>query len=560
MRIALEGNDQKPVAVHESWHSIEEDLDEAEIAVLRRERERLRKVAGRYLGADASNLSEQEVYANAAEAYWVKGQKQGIHIEVRRIFDRIREMLRRMRNYLHGEGYRTTEDIFKAFTEGEIAERGPTEGGGLEAETGEQLAAPRRAEKPVFYSALLQATETVPMKQGDAAQWMNALKKQPGVTKEEMDWLGLEDWLKERKGKISKSDVVDFVRSNQVQVEETLRGGGRGDYQVPLIWEGLQPPRGSRSFTRADSLTFEHDGDEFVYEVYRSNKAGEERTEIWTDESQILADDYHISDEEVEQAIRLHLSEFRDLEGVQRGGTKFAQYQGREGVRGDEGKNYGELLLTLPEEPQPVAVYKDDKLVGEFPSWTAARRVWENEHEAGLVVIRDIGKSRDNFTEGHFEEPNVLAHVRFNERESEDIDPDTEKARKARQDLSTEYRRASMALHQERLEAGRNVQRAAVRGEISADEAQRRMRDLDYPESELPSLARVKELSDQLRSAGFSPPPKEPKRILFLEEVQSDWGQKLRRERKKVKEAINRDFDGIAAKMVEAGLIQKDCD
>jgi len=50
------------------------------------------------------------------------------------------------------------------------------------------------------------------------------------------------------------------------------------------------------------------------------------------------------------------------------------------------------------------------------------------------------------------------------------------------------------------------------------------------------------------------------KKSLHLEEIQSDWGQQLRKEQVKIKDAINRDFDTIADKMVKAGVIKKVCD
>ena len=47
---------------------------------------------------------------------------------------------------------------------------------------------------------------------------------------------------------------------------------------------------------------------------------------------------------------------------------------------------------------------------------------------------------------------------------------------------------------------------------------------------------------------------------LHIEETQSDLGQAHRKESIKIKEAINKDFDGIADRMVKAGVIKKICD
>ena len=41
---------------------------------------------------------------------------------------------------------------------------------------------------------------------------------------EELDWLGLIEWLREQNGKISKSDILEYVSANQIHVEEVIRG------------------------------------------------------------------------------------------------------------------------------------------------------------------------------------------------------------------------------------------------------------------------------------------------------------------------------------------------
>ncbi|SRR5216684_3014835 len=47
---------------------------------------------------------------------------------------------------------------------------------------------------------------------------------------------------------------------------------------------------------------------------------------------------------------------------------------------------------------------------------------------------------------------------------------------------------------------------------------------------------------------------------LHIEEIQSDFGQGHRRESIKIKEAINKDFDNITDRMIQAGVIKKICD
>jgi hypothetical protein len=50
------------------------------------------------------------------------------------------------------------------------------------------------------------------------------------------------------------------------------------------------------------------------------------------------------------------------------------------------------------------------------------------------------------------------------------------------------------------------------------------------------------------------------KKTLFIEEVQSDWGQSLRRAEATKNKAIESNFLGITLEMEKAGLLKMECD
>jgi hypothetical protein len=72
-------------------------------------------------------------------------------------------------------------------------------------------------------SGLLEAAKAMPQKKGPAEQMISVLKKQPGVKKEEMDWIQLEDWIR-AKGYVTQDEIIDFVDKNGIVVEEILLG------------------------------------------------------------------------------------------------------------------------------------------------------------------------------------------------------------------------------------------------------------------------------------------------------------------------------------------------
>jgi hypothetical protein len=73
------------------------------------------------------------------------------------------------------------------------------------------------------------------------------IKNMPGVKPEELEWLGLEDWLKEQKGSITKDQIADYVRANRIGVTEVTKG----NRQVPKHKPRL--PRRRRTLTRSIS-------------------------------------------------------------------------------------------------------------------------------------------------------------------------------------------------------------------------------------------------------------------------------------------------------------------
>jgi hypothetical protein len=52
----------------------------------------------------------------------------------------------------------------------------------------------------------------------------------------------------------------------------------------------------------------------------------------------------------------------------------------------------------------------------------------------------------------------------------------------------------------------------------------------------------------------------EGKGVLFIEEIQSDFGQKTRAEKGKIAEAVDNDFQGIVDRMKNAGVLTVECD
>jgi hypothetical protein len=236
-------------------------------------------------------------------------------------------------------------------------------------------------DKTGFYSALTDAVEEAKgaPKSADAAAWkgwLDGAQRRGEFKQAERDWSGVDAWLDEQGGKVSREQLADFVRANEVKVDEVELGSSGENVTL----EDIRAAERRRDFDESERLTAIYEDQELGN---NANGSGNE--------------------------------------------TKFAAYQ----IPG--GSNYKELLLTLP----PKAVAAEDVRVeqGEDGRWRAVGRTsrggelayplvgYETRQEADQHAARLGKKQADasvNFKSGHFDQPNILAHVRFNERTDAD--------------------------------------------------------------------------------------------------------------------------------------------
>lgn len=76
-----------------------------------------------------------------------------------------------------------------------------------------------------FFSAVEDAVNNISMEKGTGEQFLGMLQNTQGVKQEEMDWIGLTDYLKENKN-VTKKDVQEYVDFNKVDIEEITKRPG----------------------------------------------------------------------------------------------------------------------------------------------------------------------------------------------------------------------------------------------------------------------------------------------------------------------------------------------
>jgi hypothetical protein len=280
-----------------------------------------------------------------------------------------------------------------------------------------------------FFSALTRAVEAVRQPRAPAAQWRGIIDglKTRGVREEELAWSGVRDWLGEQKGSVSKEAILDHLRENEVRVEEVMKGGGEDPNAVV---EQKYEER-ERVGHQLEHAVVGLPGAEFVDAAGekwdgRGVKIGLSQGDLkladLPAEVRPAAEAYLAADQAHERAV--HAAQVH-RDG---GGPKFSSYT----LPGS--KNYREMLLTMPHDTTAAQAAfdaagrrrielfdalkqanddygrSDDRALAARDKWTAASKT---ETAAGIA----LKAAKDSqFTAGHFDEPNVLAHVRMDDR------------------------------------------------------------------------------------------------------------------------------------------------
>jgi hypothetical protein len=76
-----------------------------------------------------------------------------------------------------------------------------------------------------FFSQLAVRLSELRLQKAPASQWRGVIANLTGkgVSPEEIEWLGINEWLAEQDGKVTKEQVLQYVRANQVQIQEVVK-------------------------------------------------------------------------------------------------------------------------------------------------------------------------------------------------------------------------------------------------------------------------------------------------------------------------------------------------
>lgn len=208
-----------------------------------------------------------------------------------------------------------------------------------------------------FFSAVEQAALNVQRKSGTGQAFLNDIAKGENVKADEIKWIGLDDFLKGKKN-VTRDEVQQFIAQNKVEVKEVTLGDA---------------PFGSAERQELTALS----------DIPRAQRTAEQSARI------------------------NQLQDMANSEDAGASMTKFSQYT----LPG--GENYREILLTLPtpdsaDDTRRLALMSIDR---ERPLTEA-----ESAELRDLMAKKRSRPEQTTFTSSHWDEKNVLAHIRVNDR------------------------------------------------------------------------------------------------------------------------------------------------
>lgn len=232
-----------------------------------------------------------------------------------------------------------------------------------------------------FYSPTEAAGLNLKRQSGNGQAFLNDILKGENVRAEEVNAMGLDTFLKDKKN-ITAAEVQDYIAKNKIEL-------GEGVYSDKITEDPVGMAKRQEIFDAYDPA---------IRQAYADLNTSYDHPEIYARIERLSKE----RDEKADAAYKM----------PEPRGTQFDQYA----IPG--GENYREVVITLPQNK------------ADSPDLAAATKKYEDAAEAhrveggmdNLLRMQDaLYESQDlqtriNYESSHWQEPNVLAHVRLSDR------------------------------------------------------------------------------------------------------------------------------------------------
>ena len=262
----------------------------------------------------------------------------------------------------------------------------------------------KRELSPVgFYSHGAEAALALPQATGSVDQMIAMLRKQSGVTEAELRNAGLltedgrvnPDWL--AKGKIGREDIASHLRSSMPQVEETVLGVAPKAIPYPEEYQKVEQAiidKYKPEMEKHHNIYLDRSNEQHVRNAAQRN-VEDLRDQMWAEIDQTLP----YREEHLAKAKPEALP------------TKYGSYA----LPG--GENYREVLLRLPDKTTTHYLAQNEYGASGGP-FNTREEALEFAGVEGRVLpqVKGEGYNKNIFKSSHWDDPNVLAHIRMADR------------------------------------------------------------------------------------------------------------------------------------------------
>lgn len=300
-----------------------------------------------------------------------------------------------------------------------------------------------KAPSKLFYSPTERAIQGLKQEKGTVSQ-MKTMLLNSGAKEAELDWMGFSEAFPNVNGKITKNDLEKWFAENKIEVAEVVKGASN-NFDPDFVDDFYNSTR--EELARRDVLNEIDEDPSNPLELFYNNPTNDTYRDLVE-----FANEYNISIDNIESRVDSDSN-----------GTKFSEYQ----LPG--GENYKEILLVIP------------SAIKELPSnYKSEKTAWDTyqiKDEKGNVISENGGLAQAtvdalaiinkrvgsmSFISGHFSEPNIVAHIRMNERtilskKADEFNRDYEKwvndGKKGNKPIMAQYDRDTKVLFIEEIQS-----------------------------------------------------------------------------------------------------------
>lgn len=274
-----------------------------------------------------------------------------------------------------------------------------------------------------FYSAVENAALASPRKTATGQAFLNDIMKGQDVRADEIKWMGLDDYLKDKKS-ITKQEVQDYIANNRVDVQEVRLGESVTEDPIGIakrkaVFDKYEPEIQARYK--------EMDNPAYVLINRQTGKPiqefvnNEEARKFYLSMSQEDKLSHSITPKNNSRELQDQINEIQNLRDAEADAayvvpeslpTKFGKYT----LPG--GENYREILLTMPTSGsggKRVRVYTSDGMSAIQVMNDAEIQKMAESGRRKFEVLDEINP-QGTYQSSHFDQPNILAHLRVNDR------------------------------------------------------------------------------------------------------------------------------------------------